>query len=231
MKKFFLCLMPLLMLLMAAVCTSCKGCTTTKGTDEVKGIEPVSLYHDYDGVAQDFTAGVAHIQALHRQTMFALNGGEYEWLNSKVVLSDTVTAATIDGVHVVSVTDVFQLWADGPVVQFISTDVVKGTILPWPIHDVWIEDASLNDVEIKVTAEQALQRLKEVNCPIPAAKSMSLRLPLGPCKCNAQWVVGDVYDVLFIDAVTGKVSNWNPAFNPTNGAKGGDFGKPLGEWP
>jgi hypothetical protein len=31
--------------------------------------------------------------------------------------------------------------------------------------------------------------------------------------------------------VTGEVSNWNPAFNPNNKAKGGDFGKPLGEWP
>jgi hypothetical protein len=231
MKKIFFCLMPLLMLLMAAVCTSCKGCTT-KGTDETKGIEPVSFYHDYDGVVQDFTAGVAHIQALHRQTMFALNGGEYEWRNSKVTLNDVITAENIDDLHITCVTDVFQLWTDdGPVVQFISSDVHNGTIFPRPIHDLWIEDASLNNAEIKLTAEQALQRLKEVNCPIPAAKSMSLRLPVGPCRCNAQWVVGDVYDVLFIDAVTGEVSNWCPAFNPTKGAKGGDFGKPLGEWP
>lgn len=231
MKKIYWNLTTILVMALAAVTTSCNGCNKSNESNGEQSIEPVALYHDYDGVAQDFTAGVAHIQALHRQTMFALNGGEYEWRNSKVVFNDTVTAETLDDVHIVSVIDVFQLWNDGPVVQFISTDVEKGTIFPWPIHDVWIEDASLNDAEIKVTAEQALQRLKEVNCPVPPAKSMSLRLPVGPCECNAQWVIGGVYDVLFIDAVTGNVSNWNPAFNPTNGVKGGDFGKPLGEWP
>ena len=83
----------------------------------------------------------------------------------------------------------------------------------------------------KKLALQVIERLKQWNGVIPPAVCMSLRYPVGPCECNAQWVIGDAFDVIFIDAVTGEISNWNPAFNPNNKAKGGDFGKPLGEWP
>ena len=41
---------------------------------------------------------------------------------------------------------------------------------------------------------------------------ITLRLPVGPVDCHPQWVVGGVYDPLFIDALTGAVSDSNPAF-------------------
>jgi hypothetical protein len=229
-KDFFGKVMGVLLLAVMALVCSCNGCAKTEKQD----IQPVSLFHDYDGVVQDFTVGVAQIQALHRQTMFMTLGvEEYEWRNSKIVFNDSIKADNIDDLHVTDINDVFYYWDEqkGPQVQFINSNVKNGTQIPWPINDVWIEDDNLSGAPIKLTAEQVLMRLKEVNCPIPPAKSMSLRLPIGPCECNPQYVVGDVYDVLFIDAVTGEVSNWNPAFNPKKGVKGGDFGKPLGEWP
>lgn len=204
--------------------TGCTGCQSSK-TD---------LNNGYDGVIQDFTAGVGQIQSMHLQTMYnTLGVKEYEWRNSRVIFNDTITAENIDDLHITDINDVFYYWDSiaGPQVQFINSNVKMGTQIPYPINDVWIEDADLSNASIKLTTEQALQRLKEVNCPIPPAKSISLRLPVGPVACNPQYVVGDVYDVLFIDAVTGEVSNWNPAFNPKKGVKGGDFGKPLGEWP
>lgn len=229
-KDFFGKVMGVLLLAVMALVCSCNGCAKTEKQD----IQPVSLFHDYDGVVNDFTVGVAQIQALHRQTMFMTLGvEEYEWRNSKIVFNDSIKADNIDDLHVTDINDVFYYLDEqkGPQVQFINSNVKNGTQIPWPINDVWIEDDNLSGAPIKLTAEQVLMRLKEVNCPIPPAKSMSLRLPIGPCECNPQYVVGDVYDVLFIDAVTGEVSNWNPAFNPKKGVKGGDFGKPLGEWP
>lgn len=221
------------MLLMAAFALmsgSCNGCK-----NETACCEPVVVNGAvYDGVVQDFTAGVEHIQALHRQTMVQLaNGQEYQWRNSKVLFNDSITLENIDNLHVVEVTDVFFYWDSvvGPQVQFIATNVKKGTLIPPAIQDVWIEDANLSDKEIKLTCEDVLKRLKEWNGVIPPGISMSLRYPVGACECNAQWVIGDVSDVIFVDAVTGEVSNWDPAFNPNNKAKGGDFGKPLGEWP
>jgi hypothetical protein len=150
-----------------------------------------------------------------------------------VLFNDSITLENIDDMNVVEVTDVFFYWDSvvGPQVQFIATNVKKGTLIPPAIQDIWIEDANLSDKEIKLTCEDVLKRLKEWNGVIPPGISMSLRYPVGACECNAQWVIGDVSDVIFVDAVTGEVSNWDPAFNPNNKAKGGDFGKPLGEWP
>ena len=218
----------LLLAVLSLVMGSCNGCVKS---EPKAGDTVVVNASDYDGVVMDFTAGVSHIQALHRQTMYTQVAEDYEWRNSKVLFNDTIRTDNIDALKVVDVTDVFQYWDEGPWVQFISSNATKGTIMPPAIQDVWIEDASLNEAPIKLSAEDVLTKLKEWNGVIPPAVCMSLRLPVGPMVCNAQWVIGDVFDVIFVDAVTGEISNWNPAFNPNNNAKGGDFGKPLGEWP
>lgn len=208
-------------LLLAIACilgmSACNGCSKGKGEAE----------------KPDFTAGAEHIQALHRQTMNGLIGGErYEWRNSKVLFTDSIKWENLGELKVKSVTDVFYYCnGDGPHVQIITSDAEEGTTVLPVIHDVWIEDANLSDKEIKLTVADVLARLKEWNGVLPPANSMSLRYPVGPMECNAQWVIGNAYDVIFVDAVTADISNWNPAFNPNNKAKGGDFGKPLGEWP
>ena len=211
-KDFFGKVMGMLLLAVMALVCSCSSC---KG-ETAKIDDPVVVYHDYDGVAQDFTAGVGHIQALHRQTMASLTGGkEYQWRNSRVILNDTVTMENIDDLHVVSIRDVFFYWDNqrGPQVQYITDHVKDGTQIPWPINDVWIEDADMSDQPIKLSAEQALMRLKEWNGILPKdCNFITLRLPIGPKDCNVQWVFGDVYDVLFIDAVTGEIRDYDPAF-------------------
>lgn len=207
----------------AVAVSSCKGCAKSEKQD----VQPVSLYHDYDGVVQDFTAGTAHIQAMHRQTIYQLvEGGEYEWRNSRVVFNEAVTYENIDHLHVTDVNDVFCYWNEqGPWVQMINSNVKKGLQIAWPIQDVWIEDDNLSDQPIKLSCEDALQRLKEWNGVLPKdCNFITLRLPVGPKECNPQWTFGDTYDVLFIDAVTGEVKDSNPAFGkPT-------IEKPLGEW-
>ncbi|MBR1378016.1 MAG: hypothetical protein IJ557_02680 [Bacteroidaceae bacterium] len=224
-----------LMLAIACMTTmsSCNSCSKSEKVYNPETEQVMSLYHDYDGVAQDFTAGVSHIQALHRQTMYSpLGVQEYEWRNSKVIYSDSITLESIDNLQVVAVNDAFYYWNDeGPWVQYVNSHVLNGVQIPWPINTVWIEDDDLSEVQIKLSAEDALQRLKEVNCPIPPTMSITLRLPVGPYDCNAQWVIGDIYDVLFIDAVTGEVRNWCPAFNPNNNSEKGNIATPLGELP
>lgn len=237
-KDFFAKVMGVLLLAVMALVCSCNGCKR----ETAKIDDPVVVYHDYDGVVQDFTAGVANIQALHRQTMYSLAGGkEYQWRNSRVILNDTVTMENIDDLHVVAVNDVFFYWDSqkGPMVQYINSHVKYGVQIPYPINDVWIEDADMSDQPIKISAEQALSRLKEYNAAIKREQngagsssaereqggakpngilpkdcnSLTLRLPVGPKDCNVQWVFGDVYDVLFIDAVTGEIRDYDPAFS------------------
>ena len=212
-KDFFAKVMGVLLLAVMALVCSCNGC---KG-ETPKIDDPVAVYHDYDGVVQDFTAGVGHIQALHRQTMASLTGGkEYQWRNSRVLLNDTVTMENIDDLHVVAVNDVFFYWDSqkGPMVQYINSHVKYGVQIPYPINDVWIEDADMSEQPIKISAEQALMRLKEYNGIIPKdCNFIILRLPVGPKDCNPQWTFGDVDDVLFIDAVTGEIRDYDPAFS------------------
>ena len=231
MKKFLL--FGFLLAIVSIMATGCNSCKSENKQDAPPEEQVIINGADYDGVVTDFTAGVSHIQALHRQTMYSTLGvKQFEWRNSKVLFNDSITLENIDELKVVEVTDVFFYWNnEGPHVQFIASNVKAGTLIPPAINDVWIEDADLSDKEIKLTCEDVLERLKEWNDLIPPAISMTLRYPVGPCECNAQWVIGDVYDVIFVDAVTGDISNWNPAFNPNNKPKGGDFGKPLGEWP
>ena len=212
-----------LSLMMAMVCLMATGCSSCQSENKKQEV----VYHDYDGVVQDFTAGVSHIQALHRQTMYgliqhlqaeghtiALNG-KYQWRNSRVILNDTVTMENIDDLHVVAVNDVFFYWdsVKGPMVQYINSHVKYGVQIPYPINDVWIEDADMSEQPVKLSAEQALMRLKEYNGILPKdCNFLTLRYPVGPKDCNVQWVFGDVYDVLFIDAVTGEIRDYDPAF-------------------
>ena len=210
-------------LLLAIVSIMVTGCSSCQSENKKQGI----VKADYDGVLADFSAGVNHIVALHRQTMNSLTDGQqYEWRNMQVLFNDTIKTETIDDLKVIDVTDVFFYWSgEGPHVQYISTNVAKGTIIAPPIIDVWIEDDDLDNCEIKLWPEDVLKRLKEWNGVIPPSRGMVLRLPVGPRNCNAQWVIGSIGDPVFIDAVTGEVTNWCPAF-PIPNVNG-----PLGEWP
>ncbi len=224
----------LLIAVTGIVLGGCKGCKGGNNDKVAKAPElpaVTSVYHDYDGVVQDFTAGTAQIQALHRQTMYQLtqqlpegekseNEGGYEWRNSRIVFNEAVTFESIDDLHVTDVIDVFYYWnSKGPWVQYISTNVKNGVQIPWPIHDIWIEDANLCNAPVKLSAEDALQRLKEWNGVLPKdCKFITLRLPIGPKDCNPQWTFGDTYNVLFIDAVTGEVRDFCPAFPEPSGS-------------
>lgn len=222
-KDFFAKVMGVLLLAVMTLVCSCSSC---KG-ETAKIDDPVVVYHDYDGVVQDFTAGVSHIQALHKQKMYNIikslkdEGHEialdnYQWRNSLVILNDTVTMENIDDLHVVSIRDVFYYWDNekGPQTQFITDHIKFGTQIPYPFNDVWIEDTDMSEQPVRLSAEEALQKLKEYNGILPKGSNfITLRLAVGPKYCNPQWVFGDVYDVLFIDAVTGEIRDYDPAFS------------------
>lgn len=211
-KSLFLSLLLAIVSIMATGCVGCQSENKEQPNESVN-------YHDYDGVVQDFSAGVSEIQALHRQTMYHLaQKGKpvsgYQWRNSRIIFNDTLTFDNIDDLHITDINDVFYYWDKdkGPQVQYVNVNVKRGTQIPWPISDVWIEDKDLSDQPIKLSCEEAIMRLKEYNGILPKSYYITLRLPVGPKKCNPQWTFGDSYTVLFIDAVTGEIRNSDPAF-------------------
>lgn len=222
MKKTIL--LGFLLAIVSIMATGC-SCQSENKKQEAPEQGQVVTAADYDGVIQDFTAGVANITALHRQTMFTLYGGEsYAWYETRVLFNDSITWQNIDDLHVVDVTNIFQLFAP-PRCQYVSSNVAKGTIVPPAIPDLWIEDVDMSQAEIKLWPGDVLARLKQWDGVLPPAVGMTLRIPLGPRRCNAQWVIGNIMQVIFVDAVTGEITNWCPAFPIPNVAG------PLGEWP
>ena len=220
MKKFYF----ILSLMLAIVGIMATGCSSCESGNKKQEVVKESVYHDYNGVVQDFTAGVNHIQALHRQEMFRviealpedakpLNPDGYEWRNCRVMFNDTLTLENIDELHIMSIKDVYCYWNKfGPWKQDVISHVELGVLVPWPENDLWIEDGDMSNAPIKLTFEDALQRLKEYNGIIPRSYFITLRLPVGPKKCNPQWTFGGIEHVLFIDAVTGEISDNCPAF-------------------
>ena len=208
---------------MMVLCMMVVGISSCNGCKEETGNSAVSA--DYDGVVQDFTAGVEHITALHKQKMYDLYKGEnYAWYETRILFNDSIRLEALDDLHVTDVTNIFQLF-DPARSQTISTDIKKGTIVPKPIYDIWIEDVDMSKSPIKLTVKDVLEKLKTWDGILPPAISITLRQPLGPRRCNPQYVIGNIMDVIFVDAVTGDITNWCPAF-PIPGVQG-----PLGEWP
>lgn len=226
MKKYLLYMLTaMLMGMTAGTMSSCNGCGKGEPSSPTVDNKTDAITGDYDGVTVDFTAGVDHIVALHRQTMFQLYGGEqYAWYETRVLFNDSLKWETIGGLKVTDVTDIFQVF-EPMRCQFISSSIEKGTIIAPPIADIWIEDCDMSEAPVKLWPEDVLALLQRWDGILPPAVGMTLRIPLGPRKCNAQWVIGNIFDVIFVDAVTGEITNWCPAFPIPNVAG------PLGEWP
>ena len=212
MKKFLkVCFM---LAIAGIIAVGCHSCHSNKNVKQ-----------DYDGVAVSFNDGVDHIIALHKQTMFNLyKGKQYAWYETRVLFNDSIKWANIDDLKVIDVTDIFQTF-DPARCQYISTNVEKGTIIPPAIPDIWIEDCDMSNSPVKLMPNDVLEKLKAWDGILPPAVGMTLRQPLGPRICNPQWVIGNMMQVIFVDAVTGDITNWCPAFPIPNVAG------PLGEWP
>ena len=209
MKKILL--IGFLLAIVSIIATGCCSCQSGNKQD-VPAQEQATNGCDYDGVLPDLVRGVGHIQALHRQTMFTLYYGKrYAWYETRVLFNDSLRFETLDSLDVADVTDIFQTFNPAEC-QYISTNAAKGTIIPPPIPDIWIEDCDMSNLQINLEAEDVLQRLKAYDGLIPPAIGMTLRCPLGPEQCNAQWVIGNISDVIFVDAVTGDITDWDPAF-------------------
>ena len=100
-----------------------------------------------------------------------------------------------------------------------------GTIKEDSVHGFWVEDYPLNEEAIKVTFKEAYEKVMAVNLPKPHTRQVVLRKQVGPVDANPQWIFGNLHSQIYVDAVTGEVSNENPAFRGLN------LGTPLGEWP
>jgi len=215
MKKLFVILASVLLMLGVSSCNSCTNQSSTPTTPTLATVEVAdSMY-------------VEHTVAVDRQTMFAKGVDDnYRWYETNIRLVNFLDDE-YDGIE--EVVNVFQTVEnmdehsfDTVVYKFQHT--AEGTVEGFT-HGFWVEDYPLNNEQIIVTFAQALEKVNEVNLPKPHSRYVVLRKEVGPVDANPQWIFGNSRAQLYVDTVTGEVSEDNPAFRGLN------LGTPLGEWP
>lgn len=165
--------------------------------------------------------------SMDREAMYLNHNEDYRWFETGVVLKDWLDEEN-DGT-IEMVVNVFQVVErydstsfDTFVYKFQHT--LDGTVED-SVHGFWVEDFPLNEEEIVVTFNEAFEKLQEVNLPKPHTRQVVLRKQVGPKPANPQWIFGNLRSQIYVDAVTGEVRDYNPAFEGLN------LGTPLGEWP
>ena len=197
--------------------TACNSCNKDEGTKQNESTEVV-----------DTAAMVLeNVTGTDRQYMFTNYGSDYRWFESCIVLKDFLDEecdGTITGIsNVFQVVEEKDKGADTFVVLAAHTPDTTAYEVK---HGFWVEDFPLNEEQIKVTFAQAFEKINQVNLPKPHTRQVVLRKQVGPVAANPQYIFGNVRAQLYVDAVTGDVTDKNPCFPEDKG-----FKMPLGEWP
>ena len=209
-----------LFMLIAVFCMSLVSCNSRNSENPATTTDSIATV-----VNNDSTMVVENVVGMDRQYMFTNYGKDYRWYETCIVLKDFLDEEN-DGT-ITGVSNIFQVvWekdngADVNVIMFThvgdstQVDVKRG---------FWVEDMPMNEDAIKVTFKEAYDKVMAVNLPKPHSRHVVLRKEVGPQDANPQYIFGNSQAQIYVDAVTGAVTDKNPAF-PAN------LQMPLGEWP
>ena len=158
-----------------------------------------------------------------REYMFLNYDENYRWFESSIKMTEFLDSDSCSS-NISEITNIFQVVTE--IGTGFDTHVIMITHTlddSWvDVYDsFWVEDWPLNDEEIALTFEDAFNRALEADCPKPHSKCCVLRCEVGPKPTNAQYIFGNRRGQLYVDAVTGDVTENNPIF----------IEGPLGEWP
>jgi len=159
---------------------------------------------------------VESVTSTDRQDMFLNYAENYKWFETSIVLKDYLDSEESDGT-VESVTNVFQIITD---IDETSADIrvllfthTTDTVAKEVIQGFWVGDDALNDEEIKIKFNDAYEALMATNIPKPHSRQVVLREEVGPKAVNPQYIFGNTKAQVYVDAVTGDVTDKNPAFD------------------
>ena len=205
MKKIF-------MMLAIAFClslgfTSCDSCKKEKDATPEENKSEVVVKGELN---------VEHVTAADKQYMFTNYGGDYRWFESCILLQDFLDEEN-DGT-IAGVSNVFQVVNEDEGGKSADVFVVLAAHTPdSTAYEVkqgfWVEDYPLNDEAIKVTFRDAYDKVMATNMPKPHSRHVVLRKEVGPVDANPQYIFGNTQAQIYVDAVTGDVSENNPAFS------------------
>ena len=184
---------------------------------------------EQDDVKVTDTLNVENAVSVDREHMYLTYGENYRWFETCIVLKDFLDADSCDG-SITGLSNVFEILREkdtGYDVMCVLTTHTPDTTVLEEKQAFWVGDFPLNDEQIKVTFKEAFDKVMATNSPKPHSRQCVLRREVGPVpNVNPQYIFGNVKAQLYVDAVTGDVTDKNPAFPEDKG-----FKMPLGEWP
>lgn len=193
MKKVILFLVAALGASMLCSCNSCKK-------QEKKEVEKAEL-------AWERTA------SLDKEYMFNNYGGDYRWFESCILLKnylDEENDGTIAGIsNVFQVVNEAGKSADVFVVLATHT---SDTVAYEVKQGFWVEDMDMSKEVIKLSFEEAYNKMMATNLPKPHSRNCVLRKQVGPKDAHPQYIFGNIQSQIYVDAITGDVTDKNPAF-------------------
>lgn len=162
-----------------------------------------------------------------REDMFLNYDENYRWFESCVLMDEFIDDEDFDG-SIKGISSIFQIIEtedsvcyDTKVVMMTTTRTNRDV----QVKDAfWVGDLILDNQPIKLTYMDAVKRMQESNYAKPHSRHCVLRRELGPIVVNPQYIFGNVHAQIYVDAVTGEVTDVDPAFPK-------ELNMPLGEWP
>lgn len=171
---------------------------------------------------------VENVISTDKEDMFLHYANDYRWYESCILLENFLDEEN-DGT-IAGISNVFQFLEgeegsyDPKVVLYSHTRDTSSVEVK---DGFWVEDYPMNDEPIAVTFKQAYELVMRVDMPKPHSRHVVLRKEIGPFDCNPQYIFGNLHAQIYVDAITGAVSDKSPAFNNDSIT----IQKPLGEWP
>ena len=141
----------------------------------------------------------------------------YKWFETRAEYDNffdadtTLTLNRAESLFQVSIED--SLGVKPTVYKFVHELGAEGDVEPEVVDGFVLDDKPLNDEQITLTFSEALERLFEANLPKPHSTKVVLRKVLGPKPgVNAYYIFGNTEEQVFVDAVTGDVTDKNPFY-------------------
>ena len=175
------------------------------------GVSSCKCTKDVEPVVEFTEAAIAADRAQMDEMVDA-----YEWFETRVEYDNFFDADTT--LAIVKAESLFQVAVEDSlgiktfVYDFIHYPDVEEPELK-QIEGFILDDKPLNDEQIVLTFSEALERLYEANLPKPHSAKVVLRKALGPKVANAQYIFGNTEEQVFVDAVTGDVTDKNPVYD------------------
>lgn len=202
----------------AAILMSAASCTKCAKKDDVKCDDSVKV-----------EMVVENVVSTDKESMFVNYKDDYRWFETCVVLNDYLDGENCDG-SPETIKNIFQYVSDrgndSYDVRVVMFTHMQDTTFNEVVEGFWVEDYPLTENDVKLTYKEAYEKLMATNITKPHSRQCVLRKQIGPKDANAQYIFGNIRSQVYVDAITGEVSDKNPAFDTPEG-----FKMPLGEWP